>query len=112
MHPNEVIQEAQRTGYYRSMKTGSLFAGQRWVEDQMTGLGHVEGSLTGDVIGCLATIEMWNGYKASLYMTLEEIEAKTKKCNPENYVLSMLIKNKALQAYQGEIKHEPELSNY
>jgi len=115
MYAIEVIQQARRTGYYRRMNTGCLMEGQSWVVDQMTGEGHVEGNPLGYPIGYFAKIEMWNGYTASLYMSVEQIKSQKNHGPLDDYVLAELIKNHGLQAYQGEIKNEqPEqsISNY
>lgn len=112
-YKSEIVQEAARTGYYKHVRSGALLHGQRWVEDQLTGLGHVEGKWDGDanefVIGYYATIEFFNGYQASLYMTNEQVE----KCkgNPENIVLAKLIQTKGLQVRQGEMEHDKPTGN-
>lgn len=103
MYPIEIIQQAKRTGYYRRMKTGCVFGGQTWKPDQMTGEGQIEGSLTGEISGYFAEIEMKNGYIASLYMPIPEIKGKG---NKEDIVLAKLIKDSGIPNYQGEIHND------
>ncbi len=94
--PSHIIDEAKRTGYYKKMETYSVFKGMRYVEDQLTGIGHIEGKLEGDVIGYFASIELWNGYKATIYIPTNQVKPRG---NPESYTLSVLIKTKGLQNY-------------
>jgi hypothetical protein len=94
--PSHIIDEAKRTGYYKKMETYSVFEGMRYVEDQMTGIGHIEGKLEGGVIGYFAYIEMWSGFTATIYIPIDQVKPRG---NPESYALSMLIKTKGLQNY-------------
>ena len=104
--PREVVYDARQTGYYKDMRAHAVFEGQSHVEDQMTGLGHIEGNIRGDIIGYFARIEMRNGYKATLYLPITEIG----KGNPEDCVLAELIKSKGLQINQGELNEQPDCS--
>jgi len=77
----EVIQDAEKNGIYKSIGGYSLFPGTTWVEDQQTGIGHVEGSvsLSGENPGYYAKIVLHAGFEATLYMSREEIVDWAKK---------------------------------
>jgi hypothetical protein len=94
--PSHIIDEAERSGFYKSMETSTVFDGQSYIEDQMTGVGHIEGQGKGDAIGYFASVEMRNGYRATIYVPADQIKTIG---NPERYTLSVLIKMKGLQNY-------------
>lgn len=74
---------AMRTGKYKILNEFKVYQGQEWVEDQMTGLGHIEGKPTSDkTIGYGAFLRLTNGYEATLYMTSEEVMAHAQKFSP------------------------------
>lgn len=74
---------AMRTNKYRVLNAFPVYEGQTWVEDQMTGIGHPEGNMTKkDAIGYGAYLELFSGYKATVYMTVEEVTEHAKKFSP------------------------------
>ncbi len=77
---------AVRTGQYRYINVGKIYEGEEVIEDRITGLHTIGGSRTGDkVIGWLGAFEMVNGFRKTLYMTVEQIHAHAKRYNPNNY---------------------------
>lgn len=71
---------AYRTGKVRIMNVGKLYDGQKWVEDQLTGEAHIEGSRSGDeILGYFAYLETKDRRTHSLYMTVDEIHEHKKR---------------------------------
>jgi recombination protein RecT len=74
---------ALRTNKYRYINVGALYEGQTWEMNQLTGVGWIAGTRTGNkVIGRFAYFELLDGYSKSLYLTLEEIHAHALRYSP------------------------------
>jgi recombination protein RecT len=75
---------AMRTDKYRVLNSFTLCEGQIWVEDQVTGLGHIEGNWNRKAksTGYGAYLELFNGYKATDYMSHEEIMEHVVRFSP------------------------------
>lgn len=75
---------AYRTGKVLYLNTNAVYEGQEWVEDQMTGQAHIEGSRKpgGEPIGYFAYVETKDHRVHTLYMTLDEIHAHKEKYAP------------------------------
>jgi len=71
---------AMRTGEYLILNAFKLYEGQEWIEDQMTGLGHIEGKPTSnEVKGFGAYLKLLNGFEATTYKTVSEIMEHAKR---------------------------------
>ncbi len=71
---------AVRTGRYRYINVGKVYAGETVVEDRISGLIHLEGGKASDkVIGYIGAFEMTNGFAKTIYMTVEEIDEHARK---------------------------------
>lgn len=67
---------AMRTNKYRILNSFTVYEGQQWEENQMTGLGSINGKRVSDKpIGYGAYLKLFTGYEATEYMTVEEILA-------------------------------------
>ena len=78
-----LIQLAQRTGQYKYINSGVVFEGMLKETNPLTGELDITGERKGDkVIGYFAYIELLNGFKKSVYMTLAECTAWGKKYSP------------------------------
>jgi len=75
---------AMETERYRVLNPFTVYAGQTWVEDQMSGKGHIEGIATHPwtPIGYGAYLVLTNGFEATDYMTKEEIMAHVIRYSP------------------------------
>ena len=73
------IQLALRSGQYRTLNAGAVCEGQIAEIDFVTG-EIVRGAKSSDnVVGYVAYMELINGFKKSLYMTVEELQAHAEK---------------------------------
>lgn len=71
-----VYELAMRTNLYRFINVPQVYEGEEVVEDRMTGMHSIQGKRTGDkIIGWMLYFEMFNGFKKTYYMTVEEIDA-------------------------------------
>lgn len=79
------IQLAQRSGLYKKINSSDVREGELVRHDRMTGeiefnwIQDTNERLTKKVIGYLSFFELNNGFRNTLYMTIEEIEAHAKK---------------------------------
>ena len=112
---------AMRTDKYRTLNSFTICEGQIWIEDQITGLGRIEGNWNRKAAsaGYGAYLELFNGYKATDFMDRGEImehvirfspswDKKNKKIRPgskwetdfdmmaEGVVLKRLIRTKGV----------------
>jgi len=79
------IQLAIRSGQYRTINACEVREGEI-SRNKFT--GHIEflgENATGQIIGYLAYIELLNGFRQSLYMTVEQIEAHVQKYSKNGY---------------------------
>lgn len=75
-----LINMATRTGKYRFINAGPIFEGEEFVEDRITGLGHIGGSKKSHtVIGYVASFQLVAGYGKTIYMSVEEIHELAKR---------------------------------
>jgi recombination protein RecT len=72
---------AYNTGKVLYLNTNAVYEGQEWVEDQLTGKAHIEGSRKpgGEPIGYFAYLETKDHRVHTVYMTIEEIQEHKKK---------------------------------
>jgi recombination protein RecT len=71
---------AYRTGQIAKINVGFLAEGQEWVEDQLTGDGHIEGiPKSNKPVGYFAYMKTFSGREHSLYMSNEDIQAHKEK---------------------------------
>ena len=77
---------AVRTNQYRYIHVDKVFEGEQVETDRLTGETRFQGGRTGDtIIGWIASYEMLNGFRKSLYMTCQEIHDHAKEHNPAGY---------------------------
>jgi recombination protein RecT len=70
------IQLAQRTGQYKRISATAVYDGQLVETDPLLGNTYDwRAKTSNDVIGYVAMFELLNGYRAELYMSLDEINA-------------------------------------
>ena len=75
-----LIQLAQRTGKYRHINAGPVFAGEMTGMDKLTGSIDLSGKKTSDdVIGYFAYIELMNGFKKTEYWPKEQVVEHAKR---------------------------------
>jgi recombination protein RecT len=75
-----LIQLAQRTGKYRHINAGPVFAGEMKGMDKLTGAIDLSGAKTSDdVIGYFAYIELMNGFKKTEYWPKEQVVEHAKR---------------------------------
>ena len=73
------VQLAMRSGQYRTLNSGAVREGQIADIDFVTG-EIIRGEKTSDeIVGYLAYMELLNGFRKSLYMTVEELRAHAEK---------------------------------
>ena len=73
------IQLAMRSGQYRTLNSGAVREGQIKEIDFETG-GIIRGEkISEEIVGYVAYMELLNGFKKSLYMTIEELQAHAEK---------------------------------
>ena len=76
------VQLALRSGGYETINVGTIYEGQLKSYDMLTGklvLDHTGKVEKAKAIGYFAYVEMLNGFKKSLYSTVDEITAHAKK---------------------------------
>lgn len=74
-----MLQLALRSGQYRTLHYGAVYEGQVERVDCFTG-EIIRGEKTSDkIVGYVAYMELINGFKKSLYMTVEEIKEHAEK---------------------------------
>lgn len=72
-------QLAMRTGYYKTINYGAVYDGELNVVDKLAGEINLDGKkLSNKVVGYFAHFEMLNGFKKTVYMTLEQIAKHAK----------------------------------
>lgn len=72
------IQLAHRTGQYKVLHAGKVYEGEIRGNDPLTGEPIVGEKISDEIAGYVAHFELVNGFKKSLYMTVEEIKAHAK----------------------------------
>jgi recombination protein RecT len=78
-----LIQLAMRTGQYRYINADVVYEGEIAGKDKLTGSIDFTGQKKSDkVIGYFAHIELLNGFRKTLYSTVEEIARHAKKYAP------------------------------
>lgn len=78
-----LIQLAMRTGQYRYINADVVYEGEIAGKDKLTGAIDFTGQKISDkVIGYFAHIELLNGFRKTLYSTVEEIAKHAKKYAP------------------------------
>jgi recombination protein RecT len=74
------IQLALRSGQFRNINVTEVYAGELKVIDRLTGEFDLSGQKTDDkIIGYAAYFELLNGFKKSLYMSIEGITKHGKR---------------------------------
>ena len=73
-----LVQLAHRTGKYRALHAGKVFEGEIRGTDPLTGEPVIGEKISDEVAGYVAYFELVNGFKKSLYMTIEEIKNHAK----------------------------------
>lgn len=73
------IQLAMRSGQYRTLNSGAVYEGQIKEVDFETGEIIRGEKVSDEVVGYVAFMELVNGFKKSLYMTVDEIRAHAEK---------------------------------
>lgn len=73
------VQLAMRSGQYCTLNTGAVREGQIKEIDFITGEIVRGDKLSDDIVGYIAYMELINGFKKSLYMTVEELQAHAEK---------------------------------
>ncbi len=69
-----------RTGKYRYLHVAKIYEGETVIEDRVTGVHSIAGTKISDkAAGWLFYMELFTGYRKSVYMTIEEIHAHAKK---------------------------------
>jgi recombination protein RecT len=71
---------AYRTRQVAKINVGFLADGQEWVEDQLTGDGHIEGMpKSNKPVGYFAYMKTFSGREHTLYMSVEDIQSHKEK---------------------------------
>lgn len=73
------VQLAMRSGQYRTLNAGAVREGQIKEIDFETGELIRGEKLSDEIVGYVAYMELINGFKKSLYMTIEELKAHAEK---------------------------------
>ncbi len=73
------IQLAMRSGQYRTLNSGAVCEGQIKEIDFVTGEIIRGEKLSDTIVGYVSYMELINGFKKSLYMTVEELQAHAEK---------------------------------
>ena len=74
-----LIQLAMRTNQYLTLNTSAVFEGQIKEIDFVTGEVIRGEKISDTIVGYIAYMELLNGFKKALYMTVEEIDEHAKK---------------------------------
>lgn len=78
-----LLQLAIRSGYYRCIHATEVFGGEDVVIDRLTGVAEFRGERNSDkVTGYLAHFELLNGFRKSLYITVEEAAKHALRYSP------------------------------
>ena len=100
------VQLAQRSGQYRSINAGPIYAGERVVQDRLSGDLSIEGEPTSDEeIGYFAHFRLINGFEKAEAWSLEKIRAHVNK-----YVPGINRKGSAWQTHFGPMATKTVLS--
>lgn len=73
-----LVQLAHRTGRYRALHAGKVYEGEIRGKNPLTGEPIVGEKISDEVAGYVAYFELVNGFKKSLYMTVEEMKNHAK----------------------------------
>ncbi len=73
------VQLAMRSGQYRTLNSSAVREGQIKEIDFVTGEIIRGEKISDEVVGYVAYMELLNGFKKSLYMTIEELQAHAEK---------------------------------
>ncbi len=73
------IQMAMRSGLYRTLNSGAVREGQIKEIDFVTGEIIRGEKISEEIVGYVAYMELVNGFKKSLYMSVEELQAHAQK---------------------------------
>ena len=73
------VQLAMRSGQYRTLNSGSVREGQIEEIDFVTGEIIRGEKISDEIVGYVAYMELINGFKKSLYMSLDEMQAHAEK---------------------------------
>ena len=73
------VQLAMRSGQYRTLHSGPVREGQIKEIDFLTGEIIRGEKISDEIVGYVAYMELLNGFKKSLYMTVEELRAHAEK---------------------------------
>ena len=73
------VQLAMRSGQYRTLNSGAVREGQIADIDFVTGEIIRGEKISDEIVGYLAYMELLNGFRKSLYMTVEELRAHAEK---------------------------------
>ena len=77
------IQLAMRTGEYKTINADIVYEGEISGFDKLSGTINFDGQTTSDkIIGYFAYFEMLNGFKKTLYMTLDEMASYALRYSP------------------------------
>ncbi len=74
-----LIQLAMRSGQYLTLNSGAVREGQIQEVDFITGEIVRGEKISNEIVGYIAYMELLNGFKKALYMTLEELKAHAEK---------------------------------
>lgn len=77
------IQLAMRTGQYKTINADVVYEGELGKVDKLSGAISFDGERAGDkVIGYFCHFELLNGFRKTLYMTVEDMAAYAKRYSP------------------------------
>jgi recombination protein RecT len=77
------IQLAMRTGQYLTINADYVYEGEYKKKDKMTGFIDLSGEKTSEkVVGYFCHFELLNGFKKTLYVTVDEMARHAKKYSP------------------------------
>lgn len=75
-----MLQLAMRSGVYRFINADTVYEGEHVSSDKLTGAIDLSGNKTSDtVVGYFAYVESVNGFKKTVYVSAEDMEAHAKK---------------------------------
>ena len=75
-----LIQLAMRTGQYKIINTDAIYEGEVSYQDRLTGEIELKGVRTSDkVVGYFAHIELLNGFRKTLFSSVDEVRTHAKK---------------------------------
>lgn len=82
------LQLAMRSGQYRTLNSGAVREGQIAEIDFITGEIQRGEKISDTIVGYVAYMELINGFKKTLYMTVEELQAHAEKYS-QSYAYDM-----------------------